>query len=140
MDMASLGFRQLAGAAVLRRQGWLKSTNFCPEVQSKILDMPFDGDSLFGKHVDEALQELKKDTDTARSLGALQYRKLPFRGARGRGFYSFRGTSQKFPSQNYRGRYSYQQQQQSYRAPPAAAYRQNNRRQPQQRRDTSKTK
>lgn len=141
MDIASLGFRQLAGAAVLRRQGWLKSTNFRPEVQSKILDMPFDGDSLFGRHVDEALQELKKDTDTAKALGTLQYRKVPFRGARGRGSYSFRGASQRYSSQNYQGRYTYQQQQQqSYRAPPQAAYRQNRRRQPQQRKDTSRTK
>ncbi|KAJ1080692.1 hypothetical protein NDU88_000886, partial [Pleurodeles waltl] len=78
LDIASTGFRQLAGAAVLRRQGWLKATSFRPEVQSRILDMPYDGESLFGKHVDDALQAIKTDTDTAKSLGILQYRKQPF--------------------------------------------------------------
>lgn len=28
VDVASTGFRQLAGAAVLCRQGWLRSTSF----------------------------------------------------------------------------------------------------------------
>ena len=55
MDATNAAFRQLAGGAVLRRQGWLKSTAFRPEVQSKILDMPFDGLTLFSKHVDDAL-------------------------------------------------------------------------------------
>lgn len=73
MDIASTGFRQLAGAAVLRRQGWLKATTFRPEVQAKILDLPFDGQDLFGPHIDEALQGIKKDNDTARALGTLQF-------------------------------------------------------------------
>ena len=46
MDLSSTGFRQLAGAAVLRRQGWLKSTSFRPEVQSKILDIPYETGKL----------------------------------------------------------------------------------------------
>lgn len=45
MDIANTGFCQLAGAAVLRRQGWLKATTFRPEVQSNVLDMAFDGDA-----------------------------------------------------------------------------------------------
>ncbi|XP_078497110.1 uncharacterized protein LOC144753222 [Lissotriton helveticus] len=43
VDIACTGFRQLAGAAVLRRQDWLRSTSFPQEVQAKILDMPYDG-------------------------------------------------------------------------------------------------
>ncbi|KAJ1126111.1 hypothetical protein NDU88_004520 [Pleurodeles waltl] len=91
IDISLTGFRQLAGAAVLRRQGWLKSTSFRPEVQSRVLDMPFDGESLFGKHVDDMLQAIKTDTDTAKSLGTLQYKKQPLRGARGRGVTPFEG-------------------------------------------------
>mgnify|MGYP002804725970 CR=1 FL=1 len=72
LDISLTGFRQLSGAAVLRRQGWLKSTTFPPEVQSKILDLPYNCTELFGKHVDDALQAIKADMDTARSLGALQ--------------------------------------------------------------------
>lgn len=50
MDVASTGFRQLAGAAVLRRQGWLKSTSYRQDVQAKIKDMPFDGESVWPAH------------------------------------------------------------------------------------------
>lgn len=71
VDISPTGFRQLAGAAVLGQQGWLKATSFRQEVQMKILNMPYDGESLFGQHVDEALQMIK-DTDTARALGTLQ--------------------------------------------------------------------
>ncbi|KAJ1133827.1 hypothetical protein NDU88_000301 [Pleurodeles waltl] len=118
LDIASTGFRQLAGAAVLRRQGWLKATSFRPEVQSRILDMPYDGESLFGKHVDDALQAIKTDTDTAKSLGTLQYRKQPFRGARGRGFTSFQGSfNRQYQQSQYRP--SYHQQ---YRQSSTASY------------------
>ena len=43
MDVFNSGFSQLAGTAVLRRQGWLGSTSFHPEVQPRILDIPFNG-------------------------------------------------------------------------------------------------
>ncbi|XP_078503723.1 uncharacterized protein LOC144762414 [Lissotriton helveticus] len=91
MDVAMSGFRQLAGAAVLRRQGWLKATSFRQEVQTKVLDMPYDGQHLFGEKIDEALQTIKKDTDTARALGTLQFRSQSFRGSRGRGQSSYKG-------------------------------------------------
>ena len=92
MDTSNTGFRQLTRGAVLRRQRWLKSTTFRQEIQSVVLDMPFDGRSLSGKHVDEALQGLKTDTDTVKTLGLLQYRRY--------GAYTFRGSKR---SQNYRG-------------------------------------
>lgn len=96
MDIASTGFRQLSGAAVLRRQGWLKATSFQSEVQTKILNMPYDGQLLFGTHIDEALQGIKKDTETARALGTLQFKNPPFRGSRGRGQFSYRGGYQQY--------------------------------------------
>lgn len=116
MDIATTAFRSLAGAAVLRRQGWLKATWFRPEVQNKILDLPFDGEALFGKHVDGALQDIKKDTETARSLGTLQYRRAPFRGTRGRSTTVYRGSYQQqrytpysSTSQSYRPSYQNRQ-------------------------------
>lgn len=112
MDIATTAFRSLEGVAVLRRQGWLRATAFRPEVQHKILDLPFNGEDLFGKHVDNALQSIKKDTE-AKSLGTLQYRKVPFRGSRGRGQPSYRGgyqqsryTSYSSSSQPYRQQYT----------------------------------
>ncbi|XP_078510507.1 uncharacterized protein LOC144770093 [Lissotriton helveticus] len=113
LDIANTNFRQLAGAAVLRRQGWLKATTFRPEVQLKVLDMAYDGESLFGKHVDEALQTIKTDKDTAKSLGSLQYKRGSFRGARGCGY-------------SYRGNYYQQgrQYQQQYRQNYQSSYRQ----------------
>ncbi|XP_078537214.1 uncharacterized protein LOC144822994 [Lissotriton helveticus] len=115
VDVAATGFRQLAGAAVLRRQGWLRATSFRQEVQSRILDMAYDGEHLFGKHLDDALEAIKKDTDTARSLGTLQYRKSSFRGTRGRGNFSNRG--------NYNQQRSYTSTQGNQRYQP---YRQQN--------------
>lgn len=85
MDVSSTAFRQMAGAAVLRRQGWLKATTFHPEVQAKVLDMPFDGECLFGKHIDEKLQSIKKDTDTVKALGNLQQRQFQSFWARSQG-------------------------------------------------------
>lgn len=76
MDIASTGSRQLAGAAVLCRQGWLRAINFRPEVQTKIIYLPYDGEVLFGNHVDEALKTTKTDKDIATSLGMLQYKKV----------------------------------------------------------------
>ena len=55
LDTALMGFGQMASSVVLRRQGWLKVTSFRPEVQAKILYLPFDGESLFGKDVDKEL-------------------------------------------------------------------------------------
>lgn len=114
LDIANTNFQQLAGAAVLRCQGWLKATSFRPEVQTKILDMAYDGESLFGKQIDAALLAIRTDTDTAKSLAALQYKRGTFRGARGHDFIS-RGyqTQQHKPYQSQYRQYG----QSSYRRP-----------------------
>lgn len=101
----------------------LRATTVHPEVQSKILDLAFDGDSLFGNHIDEALTAIKKDTDTAKALGTLQYLKVPFRGARGRGFSEYRGNYQLAQTdQSYQPQYRQGHQQQSYRQPTTAGF------------------
>lgn len=120
LDVANVGFRQLASAAVLRRQGWLRATSFRPEVQTKILDMPYDGESLFGKHIDDALLAIKTDTDTAKSLAALQYKRGAFRGARGRGYPS-RGAYHHQQQRQYQPQYR-QYSQSSYRKPASETY------------------
>ena len=45
-----------------------------PEVQASIINMPLTGSALFGPEVDETLQQIKKDNETAKSMGALQFR------------------------------------------------------------------
>lgn len=121
LDIANTNFRQLAGAAVLRRQGWLKATMFRPEVQTKILDMAYDGESLFGKHIDEALQAIKTDTDTAKSLATLQYKRGAFRGVRGCGF-SSRGGYQSQQTRQYQPHYRQSYGQSSYRQSNTAGF------------------
>ncbi|XP_069478563.1 protein archease isoform X1 [Ambystoma mexicanum] len=70
-DIADTGFRQLGNGVCLRRRGWLKATDFRQDVQTRVLDMAFDGNNLFGKAVDESLQAIKTDSETARALGVL---------------------------------------------------------------------
>ncbi|XP_078523024.1 uncharacterized protein LOC144792043 [Lissotriton helveticus] len=121
LDISNTNFRQLSGAAVLRRQGWLRATTFRPEVQTKILDMAYDGDSLFGKHIDDALLAIKTDTETAKSLGTLQYKRGSFRGARGRG-YSSRGNYSNQQNRQYQSQYKQPYYQTSYRQPASGSF------------------
>ena len=90
--------------------------------------MDYDGESLFGKHVDDALQTTKADTDTARSLGNLQ-RSFTFQGSRVRGSSYYRENYQRFQQyqpHSYQGhQYGLQQgHQQQYRQTPPASYNQ----------------
>ncbi|KAJ1197517.1 hypothetical protein NDU88_001374, partial [Pleurodeles waltl] len=64
-------------AVTIRRHAWLRSSGFKPEIQQAVLNMPFNQQQLFGPQVDTAIEKIKKDTDTARAMGALyssQYR------------------------------------------------------------------
>ncbi|XP_069499391.1 nucleolar and coiled-body phosphoprotein 1-like [Ambystoma mexicanum] len=111
-DIADTGFRQLGNGVCLRQRGWLRATDFRQDVQTRVLDMPFDGNNLFGKAVDESLQAIKTDTETARALGTLQQR-WPFRSAGGRqggskgssgGSSSYRQAARSSSQEAYRGR------------------------------------
>lgn len=139
LDIANTSFRKLPGAAVLRHKGWLKATPFRPEVQTKILDMAYDGDSLFGKHINDALLAITNDTDIAKSLGALQYRRILFRG---RGFTTYRGGYQS-NQQNcqYEPQYCQNYNKSSYRQSSTAGFsRQGSRKGTQQQgRDSART-
>lgn len=111
-DIADTGFRQLGNGVCLRRRGWLKATDFRQDVQTRVLDMPFDGNNLFGKAVDDSLQAIKADTETARALGTLQQRRTPFRSSGGKGaskgsgggFASYRQAARSSSQEAYRGR------------------------------------
>ncbi|KAJ1099793.1 hypothetical protein NDU88_004888 [Pleurodeles waltl] len=56
-------------AVVARRQAWLRNSGFSSDVQSTLLDLPFDGDKLFGAKADSALERFKESRATAKSLG-----------------------------------------------------------------------
>ncbi|KAJ1087218.1 hypothetical protein NDU88_000404 [Pleurodeles waltl] len=108
MDAADTAARTVNTAVTIRRHAWLRTSGFKPEIQQAVLNMPFNEKQLFGPEVDTAIEKLKKDTDTAKAMGALyspqsrgSFRKTPFRGG-------FRGqptdtTSQQTRTTPYQG-------------------------------------
>ncbi|KAJ1093052.1 hypothetical protein NDU88_006161 [Pleurodeles waltl] len=87
MDAADTAARTVNTAVTIRRHAWLRTSGFKPEIQQAVLNMPFNGQQLFGPEVDTAIEKLKKDTDTAKAMGALYspqsigtFRKTQFRG------------------------------------------------------------
>ncbi|KAJ1161729.1 hypothetical protein NDU88_002210 [Pleurodeles waltl] len=71
MDAADTAARTVNTAVTIRRHAWLRTSGFKPEIQQAVLNMPFNGQQLFGPEVDTAIEKLKKDTDTAKAMGAL---------------------------------------------------------------------
>ncbi|KAJ1124101.1 hypothetical protein NDU88_002563 [Pleurodeles waltl] len=93
MDAADTAARTVNTAVTIRRHAWLRTSGFKPVIQQAMLNMPFNGQQLFGPEVDTAIEKLKKDTDTAKAMGALYspqnrgtFRKTQFGGG-------FRGQS-----------------------------------------------
>ncbi|KAJ1173375.1 hypothetical protein NDU88_005211 [Pleurodeles waltl] len=66
MDSADTAARTVNAAVTIRRHAWLRTSGFKPEIQQAVLNMPFNGQQLFGPEVDTAIDKLKKDTDTAK--------------------------------------------------------------------------
>ncbi|XP_078522996.1 uncharacterized protein LOC144792004 [Lissotriton helveticus] len=88
LDAADTAARAINTSVMLRRQAWLRISGFKPDIQTTILNQPVNPDRLFGPDVDTTLEKIKKDTETAKSMGALQsqqFRGNNFRrsGARG---------------------------------------------------------
>lgn len=50
---------------------WLQLNRFSGNVQSSLMDMPFDGAHLYGDKSDSTLKQIKESRATARSLGFL---------------------------------------------------------------------
>lgn len=125
LDAAETASRQMMIGVTERRQAWLRISGIKPEVQNNILNTPFTGDQLFGSPVDEKLAQLKKDNETARSMGALQFRGMrrgtPSRRPGGRGG-NVPTTSHQTFHQGYQGNTQGQQkqgqQQQSWQYQP----------------------
>ncbi|XP_078511993.1 uncharacterized protein LOC144771259 [Lissotriton helveticus] len=88
LDVADTAARAINSSVMLRRQAWLRISGFKPDIQTTILNQPVNPDRLFGPDVDTTLEKIKKDNETAKSMGALQsqqFRGSTFRrsGARG---------------------------------------------------------
>ncbi|KAJ1128092.1 hypothetical protein NDU88_006473 [Pleurodeles waltl] len=56
MDTTDSVGRLMAVSVAIHRRGWLVPSNFSATVQDALLDMLFDGKSLFGAHADSALR------------------------------------------------------------------------------------
>lgn len=72
LDAADTSARPVNTSVLLRRHAWLRISGFKPEVQTSILNTPFDKEHLFGPVVDSSLKKMKKDAEVAKSMGALQ--------------------------------------------------------------------
>ncbi|KAJ1208071.1 hypothetical protein NDU88_003461 [Pleurodeles waltl] len=113
MDAADTAARTINTSVTIRRHAWLRTSGFKPEIQQAVLNMPVNEKLLFGPEVDTAIEKLKKDTDTAKAMGALYspqsrgsyntFRKTPFRGGF-RGQATQASTSQSAPP-TYQGQY-----------------------------------
>ncbi|KAJ1149390.1 hypothetical protein NDU88_002200, partial [Pleurodeles waltl] len=62
LDASDSVARAMGTSIVLRRQAWLRSSGFSTDVQTTLLDLPFDGDKLFGAKVDSALERFKESS------------------------------------------------------------------------------
>ncbi|XP_078540272.1 uncharacterized protein LOC144825355 [Lissotriton helveticus] len=100
LDAADTAARSINTSIMLRRHAWLKISGFKQEVQTSLLNQPFDEKTLFGSGTDEALEKMKKDTETAKSMGALQQptQRGSFRRSTYRGGSKNTGTSQQSTS------------------------------------------
>ncbi|KAJ1085596.1 hypothetical protein NDU88_005726 [Pleurodeles waltl] len=78
LDTTDSVARAMGTAVVARRQAWLRNSGFSADVQSTLLDLPFDGDKLFGAKADSALERFKESRATAKSIVGKGYT-LPFR-------------------------------------------------------------
>ncbi|KAJ1204852.1 hypothetical protein NDU88_000290 [Pleurodeles waltl] len=78
LDTTDSVARAMGTTVVARRQAWLRNSGFSADVQSTLLDLPFDGDKLFGAKADSALERFKESRATAKSIVGKGYT-LPFR-------------------------------------------------------------
>ncbi|KAJ1180645.1 hypothetical protein NDU88_005865 [Pleurodeles waltl] len=101
LDTTDSVARAMGTAVVARRQAWLRNSGFSADVQSTLLDLPFDGDKLFGAKADSALERFKESRATAKSLGL----QAPSSSASSRFFRRFRGFGRGSSSSYFRGRF-----------------------------------
>ena len=69
LDTADSVARSRGTSVSMRRKAWLRGSGFSPDVQTTLLDLPFDGTRLFGAKTNAALERFKDSRATAKSLG-----------------------------------------------------------------------
>ncbi|XP_078497668.1 uncharacterized protein LOC144754027 [Lissotriton helveticus] len=65
-DLAAHGYSH---GICSRRSAWLRLTGLKPDAQKKILNLPFNGTSLFGSHADDEMTKMKSEMDTVKAVG-----------------------------------------------------------------------
>ncbi|NXE56862.1 LAP2A protein, partial [Casuarius casuarius] len=76
--------RAAASAVAARRSAWLRASGFHEEVQTKLENLPYTGENLFGEQVEATLQRAKERQATLRFLRSLYCPSAP-RGGGGKG-------------------------------------------------------
>ncbi|KAJ1120280.1 hypothetical protein NDU88_008454 [Pleurodeles waltl] len=59
LDTTDSVARAMGTCIATRRHAWLRTSRFSSDVQATLLDLPFDGDKLFGSKAESALERLK---------------------------------------------------------------------------------
>lgn len=72
LDSADTTVRGINTSALLHRHAWLHISGFKSEVQQTLWNVSFDKEHLFGPQVDQALKKMKKETEVAKSMVAIQ--------------------------------------------------------------------
>ena len=68
----------MGSLVALHRHPWLHTTDFSGDVQANLMDMPFDGDHLFGEKANSALERFKESRVTAQSLDLSTILRQPY--------------------------------------------------------------
>ncbi|XP_078518404.1 mitogen-activated protein kinase-binding protein 1 [Lissotriton helveticus] len=68
-DSADLAAHGYAHGICSRRSAWLRLTGLKPDAQRKIVNLPFNGSTLFGSHVDDEMTKMKSELDTLKAVG-----------------------------------------------------------------------
>ena len=69
LDTTDYVGRAMASSMELRHYAWLCSTDFSNAVQTRLMEMPFDGVRMFGEKANTALEHFKESRVTSQSLG-----------------------------------------------------------------------
>ncbi|XP_053143136.1 E2F-associated phosphoprotein isoform X1 [Hemicordylus capensis] len=73
LHLGDCASRVMASAISLRRHAWLRSSGLDPETCSRIEDLPFNGDVLFGSRTNDIVKRAQKRRSTVRSRGLAQH-------------------------------------------------------------------
>ncbi|XP_074849029.1 uncharacterized protein LOC142012530 isoform X2 [Carettochelys insculpta] len=69
LDVADTAARSTATAVVMRRESWLQTSGILRDLQTKMVDLPFNSQKLFAESTDSVLHSSKDSRATLRTLG-----------------------------------------------------------------------